>query len=35
MRAIVHTVGCRVNQYESHFLAERLADGEAPGRSTW
>ncbi|HQM38206.1 MAG TPA: hypothetical protein PLN64_04840, partial [Candidatus Bipolaricaulis anaerobius] len=31
MRAIVHTVGCRVNQYESHLLAERLAEGEAPG----
>ncbi|HPD07357.1 MAG TPA: MiaB/RimO family radical SAM methylthiotransferase [Candidatus Bipolaricaulis sp.] len=31
MKAIVHTVGCRVNQYESHLLAERLADEEAPG----
>lgn len=25
MRVVVHTLGCRVNQYESHLIAERLA----------
>lgn len=25
MSVVVHTVGCRVNQYESHLLAERLS----------
>ncbi len=31
MRATVHTLGCRVNQYESEVLVERLAALTGPG----
>ncbi len=30
MSASIHTLGCRVNQYESHLLAERLSDLPGP-----
>ncbi len=31
MKVYVHTLGCRVNQYEAQFLAEQLAHLEGPG----